>query len=155
VATFDASTIGLLRAHAAGTVNMTATYNGNTYSWDPVTNGCDATPGPSGYTCPINVTNSGCPDHLVVLGDTDKPIHCSTGLTCAQRLVTYGVVDGNGVGVSGVTVLEDIFSTTSSTCNPPLLPTAAPASYRSAGTFTDGLTTNCPSNISDCGFTLN
>ena len=155
VATFDTTTMGLLRAHAAGTAKMTATYDGYTYQWDPMAGECDATPNSSSYTCPISVNDSGCPDHLVVLGDKDNPIHCSSGLSCAQRLVTYGVVDANNIGVSGVTVLEDIFSTTSSTCSPPLLPTEAPPSYRPDGTFTDGLLVRCPNNLpADCGFTL-
>jgi len=91
----------------------------------------------------------------MVIGDTDHPITgCPSGIPCARRLVTYQIVDFDDLPVSGVTVLEDIWSTTSSTCTPNTLPTEAGASYRADGTFTDGLTTNCPSNVSDCGFSL-
>ena len=89
--------------------------------------------------CPVSVTDSGCPDHLMVIGDTDHPITgCPSGIPCARRLVTYQIVDFDDLPVSGVTVLEDIWSTTSSTCTPNTLPTEAGASYRADGTFTDG-----------------
>jgi hypothetical protein len=148
----DATTRGQVDGVAAGNAGIQAAYSGYNYYW----NGYSCLNSPvngDGYAT-VNVVDSGCPDHLAVQGDTDSPIHCPSGLSCAQRLVTYGVVDANNVGVSGVVVLEDIFSTTSSTCTPPLLPKEAPPSYRANGTFTDGLTTNCPGNVSDCGFKL-
>jgi len=107
VATFDPSKIGLLKAHAAGTVNMIVTYNGNTYSWDPSTNGCDATPDPSGYTCPISVKNSACPDHLQVVSDNYDYLKCTVSGLTVERFIKYDIVEANDVPV-GNNYIEEI-----------------------------------------------
>jgi hypothetical protein len=153
VATFDPSKIGLLKAHAAGTVNMIVTYNGNTYSWDPATNGCDATPDPSGYTCPVNVTNSGCPDHLEVMDDNFHSYTCTYSGQTIYRQISYDVVDGNNQFVSGVSIRESLYGESANSCNNGY-PTPTGCTTTS-GSFTDTLSVNCNQVGGSCGFTTN
>ena len=134
MATFDPSTIGLLRAQHG---QYDCHVPGNTYSWDPSTNGCDATPDPSGYTCPISVNDSGCPDHLRVIADDPTPYTCPvSGIRVARRRISYYVVDDNENVVPNVQVGEALSPTTTNTCGNGY-PSATPCSlYPSARSLT-------------------
>ena len=152
VATFDPSKIGLLKAHAAGTVNMIVTYNGNTYSWDPSTNGCDATPDPSGYTCPISVKNSACPDHLQVVSDNYDYLKCTVSGLTVERFIKYDIVEANDVPVGNNYIEEIWYAVTSNTCGNgyPSQTTCGPA----GSSITDHLTISCNLVGGTCGFTI-
>jgi len=135
---------------------MIVTYNGNTYSWDPSTNGCDATPDPSSYTCSIGVNDSGCPDHLRVIADDPTPYTCPvSGIRVARRRISYYVVDDNENVVPNVQVGEALSPTTTNTCGNGY-PSATPCSLYPSGAFTDTLSVYyCGGGSSSCGLSLN
>jgi hypothetical protein len=75
VASFDTTTKGLLRAHAAGSTTMRASFTGTAYRPNcqppPCHLPCLTNPVQGAYSCLIDVTDSNCPDHTQILSDTD------------------------------------------------------------------------------------
>ena len=162
VATFDSTTVGLLRAHAAGSAHMKATYTGNIYrqGCGPYGCNCYSNSVTYSYSCPISVTNSGCPDHTQIVSDQDVGQTClPSHIVNADRLVTYKVLDANGNAVgspsSPLTIHESLAFVSQNNCGNG---DPAPEGFGSipGSQFQDQLNVNCPANPSqDCGFTIN
>ncbi len=156
IASFDSTTKGLFRAHAAGSTTMHASYTGTAYRPNcqppPCHTPCLTNPVQGSYSCPISVSNSGVPDHLEVASDNYFYWKCiKSGLTI-ERDIKYDVVDANGSPVSSFNIKEAFSGLTSNTCQnggPSPSPCTA-ASY----SFTDGLSVECNTVGGSCGFTI-
>jgi len=153
VASMDGTTVGLVRAHAAGSANISATFTDLTYPYAPSGFCSPHSTYTDTYSCPINVTNSGCPDHLEVVSDTIAYLMCPIG-PVVQRNIKYDIDDADNVPLSYNSVDEAFSGVSTNTCYngvPSPYPTVCTAVGSS---FTDELSVHCNQYGGSCGFTI-
>lgn len=150
----DSQTPGLVDGVGAGTAHATASFTDYTYTPVPPDT-CDVYPWTDSYSSPVDVVNSGCPDHLEVASDTYHYLSCAIG-QIPVRDITYDILDANGNYVTGATPVDEAFSPYAPTnsCGNGSPTATGCTNSQNDGSFTDELTVHCNTVGGSCGFTM-